>query len=62
MHTLPEVDRVEYFDPISEVQKRIPAFADDPPFRIRDHETDRAGLGAALQEVWLEPEPGLAGA
>ena len=56
MHTLLEIDGIEYLDTIPLFQKSISAFHHNGAFRVSDN------IGTvALEQVRFQPESGLAG-
>ena len=57
VHRLFEVDGVENLDTVLVPHQDGPALLDDPPFRVSDDIRTMA-----LQEIGLEPKPGLAAA
>ena len=62
MHGFFEVDGIQNFQPVAEMQKHFSAFVDNAAFRVSNHEADRVFFGCALHQIGFQPKPGLAGA
>lgn len=62
MHGFLEVDGVQNFQPVAEVQEHFSALGDDAAFGVCDHKADGIFLGCALHQIRLQPKSRLAGA